>query len=82
VTTPPCTDGAVGPNDRYQLIVRPCGCQDVYYDNGARCYEHNHVEYLDHPHPSAGDEAAASGPAAATAGGAPASAPPAPGGAT
>ena len=27
-----------------KIVDLPCGCQDVYYDDGSIDYEHDHVE--------------------------------------
>ncbi len=27
-----------------RLVDLPCGCQDVHYNDGTICHEHNHVD--------------------------------------
>lgn len=41
---PPCTGDLTPQTVPHVLADLPCGCQDVHYADGTRCYEHNHVQ--------------------------------------
>jgi hypothetical protein len=42
---PPCSVcSGERPEDGYELVDLPCGCQDVVYADGRICHEHDHVK--------------------------------------